>query len=148
MRSKAGAAIPAARAAAALTALRRDKPIALVNFVIVVFLLSAAVLFAERDAVVVDDRRPFGLFAIDDRGVLVGRRRLRLAAFVDDALAHLFGRQRRAQFLVQPVDDRPRRAGRRQQAIAQRRVEAGQPRFGERRQLRHQGRVFGGGDRE
>src|SRR4029077_1002426 len=123
MRSNAGAAIPAARAPAALTALRRDKPIALVNFVIVVVLLSNAALLAERDAVAVDDRRPFALFAVDDRGVLFGRRRLRLAAFVDDALAHLVGRQRRAQFLVQPLDDRPRRAGGRQQAIAQCRVE-------------------------
>jgi hypothetical protein len=36
---------------------------------------------AERDAGAVDDRRPFGLFAVDDRGVLLGRGRFGLAAF-------------------------------------------------------------------
>ena len=71
-----------------------------------------------------------------------------LAAFVDDALAHLLGRERRAQFLVQPLDDRPRRAGRCQEAVIQCRVETRQAGFGKRRQLRQQSGVLGGGDRE
>src|SRR5580700_2855682 len=133
--------MPAASAPAALTIPRRDGPNALMSLVMVSpdlrrRLCSLCSSFAETDAGAVDDRRPFGLFAVDDRGVLLGRGRFGLAAFEDDALAHFFHGERGAQLLVQPLDDRPRRAGGRQEAVAQCRVKTRQPGFGERRQLR------------
>src|SRR5262249_12474143 len=70
-------------------------------------------------------RAPLGLFAVDVLGVLLGRRGERVAAFGQDALLDLFRLHQRAQRRVEPVDDRPRGAGGRQQAVVQHGFEPG-----------------------
>ena len=50
--------------------------------------------------------------------------------------------ERLAQLLVEPLDDRPRRAGRRHQPVAQRRLVAGQAGFRDRRQIGQEARAL------
>src|SRR5262249_59918656 len=62
-------------------------------------------------------RPPFRLLAIDVLGILLGRRRQRLAALGDDTLLDLLAADQRPQRAIEPLDDRLRRARRRQQPI-------------------------------
>src|SRR5205814_2935622 len=61
---------------------------------------------------------------------------------------HFIARQDRAQLLVQALDDRPRCAGRRGEAVILYRLETGQAGFRGGRHVRHRRRAFVGGDRE
>ena len=81
---------------------------------------------------------PLALFAVDVRGVFVGRRGQRVAAFGLDALLDHIGVDQRAQLLVEAIDDRPRRAGRREQPVMQHGVETRQPGFVGGRHVRQQ----------
>ena len=58
---------------------------------------------------------PHFVSSVDVGGVFLRRRGQRIAALVVDALLDLVGGDQLAQLRVELVDDRPRRAGRRQQ---------------------------------
>src|SRR5262249_57462700 len=69
-------------------------------------------------------RSPFRLLAIDVLGVLLGRRRQRVAALGDDTLLDLLAADQRPQRAIEPLDDRPRRARRSKQPIVSTRFQS------------------------
>src|SRR3954463_4476477 len=81
------------------------------------------------DAAGLDQLRPFLLVLVDKGGVVLRRARGDFGAVVGQLLIHLVGSERIAQGLVEPVDDRPRRAGGRRQPVIERSVEPGQHGF-------------------
>src|ERR1700738_1225380 len=97
-------------------------------------MVGQCLLLLEADGV--DERRPFGLLAIEYGRMLLGRCGHRLGAFLQQPLLDLLGCERRAQVFVESVDDGPRRAGWREQAITQDRIEPGQSRLGNGRKHR------------
>src|SRR4051812_31273399 len=65
----------------------------------------------QLEAELFDHRVPLALLADDVGGVLLGRAGGRAAAVGDDAFLELIRGHDGAQLLVEPLDDRPRRAG-------------------------------------
>src|SRR4029077_8926397 len=68
---------------------------------------------------------PLLLFAVDIGSIGLGCAGQCFGAFRFEPALHVFGRERRIEFLVKPRDDRRWRAGRRNQPVAQRNVKTG-----------------------
>ena len=60
-----------------------------------------------------DQRRPLGFLAIDLGRIFFRRRRQRFHAFAGKALFDVLGGESRTHFLIEPLDNGTRRAGRR-----------------------------------
>src|SRR3954453_4569146 len=82
------------------------------------------------DAAGLDQLRPFLLVLVDKGGIVFRRARGDFGAVLRQLPLHLVGGERIAQCLVEPVDDRPRRAGGGRPPPIERSDEPRQHRFG------------------
>ena len=75
------------------------------------------------DAAGLDEFRPFPLIAVDESGIVFRTARRDFGAVEGELLPYLLGSKRGAQLLVEPFDDRTRRARRSRQAVIKRGIE-------------------------
>jgi hypothetical protein len=79
------------------------------------------------EAQLLDHGPPLALFAVDVLHVFRRRRDDRITAGIEQSLLHVFRTHDPVQFPAQPLDDRLRRAGRRDQSVILDDLEAGSP---------------------
>ena len=96
----------------------------------------------ELDVRFADQLAPLGALAVHEAAELLRRARDGLDAEHGELVFHFLHRERFGEIRRHLVDDRPRHAGREQDAPPVRRVESLEPLFGERRQLRRERRAL------
>src|SRR5216683_8028446 len=90
---------------------------------------------------------PLLLFLVDIGGIGLGCAGQCFGAFGGEPALHIVGRERSVELLVESRNDRKWRAGRRNQSVAQRDVEAGHAAFSKRRDIGQEARTFRTGNR-